>query len=339
MKALKIIGLSILGLIVLLLIISFFLPSKVHVERSVVINAQPQVIFEQINTLPNWEGWSPWKAMDPSSVITYGDKKSGVGAYYTWKGPETGEGKMTITQSVPFSMVETEVDFGEMGTSLGVYILEAAEGGTKLTWGFDTDMGMNPIMKFGGLFMKGILEKQFDDGLGKIKQIAENAPAVAPASSWKGKIDKVEKVYTIRTNYMAVHDTASVSTIGQKLEKAFGLIGETAGKQKLEITGAPFAIYYSESNTNFEFDAAMPVKKAGKAEGKVKPGEFIEGNAVAVTFYGDFTQTPMAHEAANKYITENGKVVNGSPWESYETDTEVEKDTAKWLTKVYYPIR
>lgn len=339
MKALKIIGLSLLGLLVLLLIVSFFLSSKIHVERSIVVNAAPEVVFDQVNNLKNWKAWSPWMAMDPKAVMTFGEPTAGTGAFYTWKGPEAGEGKMTITASEPYKKIDTEVDFGELGISTAAYTLEPAESGTKLTWGFDLDMGMNPLKKFGGLFIKGMLEKQFDQGLGKIKEIAESAPAPAAESNWKGRVAKVEQVYTLRSNYLAVHDTASVSTISGKLGKAYGMIGEAIGKQKLEVSGAPFAIYYSESNTNFEFDAAIPVKKAGKAAGKVKPGEFIEGNAVMVEFYGDYRQTPMAHEAADKYMKEKGKQSVGPPWELYETDPGVEKDTAKWLTKVYYPIK
>ena len=116
------------------------------------------------------------------------------------------------------------------------------------------------------------------------------------------------------------------------------MIGETIGKQKLTVKGQPFAIYYSESNTNFEFDAAIPVEKKGKADGMVKPGEFMEGNAVLAYFYGDYSNTPLAHEAIDKYIKDHNKKIAGPPWESYETDPMVEKDTSKWLTKVYYPI-
>jgi hypothetical protein len=47
-------------LIILLVIISFFLPGKVHVERTAVIRAEPAVIYGQVADLKNWPKWAPW---------------------------------------------------------------------------------------------------------------------------------------------------------------------------------------------------------------------------------------------------------------------------------------
>lgn len=57
MKTLKRILIGILAIIVLLVIVAFFLPSKAYVERSIVINAVPRIVFDQVNTLKNWEKW------------------------------------------------------------------------------------------------------------------------------------------------------------------------------------------------------------------------------------------------------------------------------------------
>lgn len=337
MKALKMFGLGLLGLILLLAIIGFFLPGKSKLERSIVIKASPEVIFEQINQLKNWEGWSPWKAMDPQSVMNYSEPSAGKDAYYTWNGPETGKGKLTITSSTPYTEILTDVEFDGMGVSKSWFVLAPDAGGVKLTWGFESELGMNPMMRWGGLFMKGMLGDQYDQGLAKIKEIAEKMPAVT--TTWKGKIESVKEEALPVVHYMAMHDTASVPTIGMKLGMAYAEIGKVMSMQKLMPSGAPFGIYYSESNTNFDFDAAIPCEKPGKSEGKVKAGTRAAGNAVVVSFLGDYTQTPLAHETADKYIREHKKEVIGAPWEEYVTDPEMEKDTAKWLTKVYYPVK
>jgi len=49
MKALKTIGIALLGVILLLLVFAFFLPSKVHIERSIEIKGNPANAFNLIN--------------------------------------------------------------------------------------------------------------------------------------------------------------------------------------------------------------------------------------------------------------------------------------------------
>src|ERR1051325_293703 len=99
MKILKKIGIAILSLIVLLVVISFFLPGNMNVERSVVINAPAPVVFDQVNTLKNWEQWSPWQMMDSTMKITYSGPASGKGAGYSWTSKDMGVGTMTLTES------------------------------------------------------------------------------------------------------------------------------------------------------------------------------------------------------------------------------------------------
>lgn len=339
MKVLKFIGIGLLGLILLIAIIGFILPGKVETERSLLIKASPETLFELINVLPNWEKWSPWKEMDPESKMTYSSPNSGVGAFYTWEGPETGKGKLTITESVPFRLINTNLEFDGQGNSTAGYIFEPqADGHVNVRWTFSTDMGGNPFMRVFGVIMKSMLNDQFDQGLKKLKEVAEAAPA-PQTNMWKGRVEEAQVLDVAELNYFAVRDTASIATISEKLGRAYGMIMEVAAKQKLEPAGAPFAIYYSESNTQFDFDAAIPLAKAGKSEGQVKAGKRASGKAVCVSFFGDYSQTPLAHEKADEFIRNNGKTIVGAPWEEYVSDPGMEKDTAKWLTKVWYPIQ
>ncbi len=56
-KVLLVIG----GIIVLALLVSLVLPSKVPVERSIVINAPAAKIFNEVNSLQKWSAWDPWQ--------------------------------------------------------------------------------------------------------------------------------------------------------------------------------------------------------------------------------------------------------------------------------------
>jgi effector-binding domain-containing protein len=337
MKILKIIGISILGLILLLAIIGFFLPSVSNIERSMDMKAAPELVYEQVNNVKNWENWSPWKKMDPKMEITYGEILSGPGAYYTWKGPESGEGKLTITESQPFSLIKSDLDFGEMGSAKCDYLFaENADGGTKMTWKFTSEIGGNPFKRLMSALFKGMLEEQFDIGMKGINEITMNMPL--PSAT--GVVKSVEIEDAPEINYMSIRDTASISTIGPKLGTHYGTIGKVMESQKLEMAGAPFAIYYSESNTQFDMDVAMVTAKPGKAEENVKPGKIASGKVLVANYYGPYEQSGMGHEAIDTYLKSHPEIqVIGAPREEYITDPETEPNPANWLTRVVYPIK
>ena len=181
MRILKFLFFAISSVILLLLIISFFLPSKMHVERLIKINAPAGVIFEQVNNLKNWEKWSPWLKLDSTLQLTYEGPESGVGAIYKWTGNDrkTGSGKLTISASKPGELILTDFDFGEGNSAAGGFRFETTGGSTLVTWFLDSEMGFNPVMRYMGMMMKSVMEGVFDRGLNDIKKIAENLPPPA----------------------------------------------------------------------------------------------------------------------------------------------------------------
>jgi len=100
MKILKKVLLVALVLVAITAIIGWLMPGTAKLERTLVMKGSADAIYEQVNTLKNWEKWSPWFKMDPNQKLTYSELASGPGAYYSWKGEKTGEGTITIAEVV-----------------------------------------------------------------------------------------------------------------------------------------------------------------------------------------------------------------------------------------------
>ena len=149
----------------------------------------------------------------------------------------------------------------------------------------------------------------------------------------------VEQTTVKQFQYLAVHDSGDIQNIGTKLGFCYGQIMEVMGKENLKQSGPVFAIYYSESSTNFDFDAAIPVTGKMSDMNNVKSKVMSETKAVVVHYYGPYEGTPAGHEMASKYIMENNLTMTGLVWEEYVTDPGVEKDPGKWLTNIYYSIK
>jgi effector-binding domain-containing protein len=335
MNLLKKIAIGLFAFVVLMIVIGFFLPSKFSIERSMVMKSQPGPIFDQVNILKNWEKWSPWRKMDPQSVMTYNDIPSGKGAAYDWTSPNkrTGSGTMTITDVKENEEILTKLDFKGQGQGESSYHFEKVEGGTKVTWEMHSDIGANPFVKWMMVLSKGMMEKMFDQGLNDIKTIVESMPPAPEMPAIRTELTTVKNGF-----YLGIRDTASASTIGMKFGKYFGMISEAIAKQKLKPTGPPFSFYYNDSQTNWELDACIPVDKAGKAEGMIKPGEMKAGNAVVAHYFGAYEGTGAGHNAVQEFVKANNKKIIGPPWEVFITDPMTEKDTAKWQTDIFYPV-
>lgn len=175
--------LIIVGVIVVALLGAMLLPSKVHVERSIVINAPAVKVFNEINSLQKWSAWDPWHKKDPKMVNEYSGPESGVGNKNSWKSDhkDVGTGSQTIMESVPNEKLITELDFGDQGKGAGSFLLSAEGEGTKVVWGMGADMGMNPIGKIMGLFIDGMVGSEFEEGLNNLKAHVESLPDEAPA--------------------------------------------------------------------------------------------------------------------------------------------------------------
>jgi hypothetical protein len=189
-KAIRIVGVVVVAIVALIAIIGAFLSPKSHLERSIVVNAQPAVIFEQINSFKNFNRWSPWMEKDPNTKTTFEGPDAGVGAKMNWESEEVGNGSQWIIESVEGKHLRTGMQFSDMdGTYTSDINLEPVEGGTKVTWTYDGDVSGTGVAtslmgKVMGKFMDGMLGPDYEKGLAKLKTVAESqTQAPAPADS------------------------------------------------------------------------------------------------------------------------------------------------------------
>jgi hypothetical protein len=156
-------------------------PSDFRITRSALISAPPDVVFPHINHLHNWEAWSPWAKIDPSAKSTYEGPPAGVGAVFGWSGNnQIGEGRMTITESQPDSLVRFRLEFFRpfKGTNLAEFTFEPVSGQTRLTWTMSGRYSFIP--KAMGLFMNcdKMIGDRFEKGLAELNLIVRSLAKV-----------------------------------------------------------------------------------------------------------------------------------------------------------------
>lgn len=177
-RALRWLGLIIVGVIAVAIVVAFILPRHAIVTRSVEIAAPPSAVFPLVGDLRRFNEWSPWADIDPKTVYTFTGPIDGVGQTLNWESDDkrVGTGSMSIAAIEPDSRVDMEIVFAEQGNALASLVLEPAGAGTKVTWGLDTDLGFNPIGRYFGMMMDGMVGPDYEKGLARLKAVAEAPP-------------------------------------------------------------------------------------------------------------------------------------------------------------------
>jgi hypothetical protein len=178
MAHLKRVLIGLVILIVLLVAVGYALPGRVHVERSIVIDAPQAQLFDALNGFKRFNEFSPWAALDPDTRYSYEGPESGVGAKMRWMSTseDVGSGTNEIVESAAPEFIRTRLELGGQ-LAQATFRFEPADGGTRVTWGFDCDLGGNPIMRYAGLMFDKWIGADYEKGLARLKEVMDQANA------------------------------------------------------------------------------------------------------------------------------------------------------------------
>ena len=179
MKIAKRIVLGVAVVLVLLVVAAYLLPRHATVSRTIEIAAPPSAVFPLVGDLRRFNEWSPWAERDPAAVYTFTGPTDGVGQTLNWtsKDPDVGTGSMTVDRLAPEKAVALTVVFAGEGSAAATIGLEPAGAGTKVVWAFDSDLGFDPIARYFGLMIDGMVGPDYEKGLARLKAVAEAKPA------------------------------------------------------------------------------------------------------------------------------------------------------------------
>jgi effector-binding domain-containing protein len=327
----------IIGICALYLILCFFGPSKIKVERSIDIKTTSvEDLQHQLADLKFFhDTWSPWTRRDPNMKTSYTGECCEPGSSYIWDSEvdSVGKGIMTFNKFTPDSVLLT-LNFDGMGDNELYFITKPLNTEqVNVTWGvvFDIDFfGRAPMMFIN---MDKAIGPDYERGLANLKKEVESIPAQAKANFEVKELD-----WDAKTFY-GVKDKLSFEKLPAFFGTSYAKIGEALGKAKAQPIGMPKAIYFTfdEKTMMTDLAAVMEVAKGTKLEG-VEKFETPAGKVLLIEYFGAYDKAAKAHYAMDAYMKENG-LTQTFVLEEYANDPIVEKDTAKWQTNIFYLVK
>ena len=339
MKILKVLLIGLVVLAVLFFAVGMLLPGSKHLERDIVIEAPPATVFALVNGFTRFDDWSPWAKIDPNTKYTFEGPSHGVDAYYAWESddPNVGSGSQKIITSTPFERVESALDFGPQGVATAFFQLTPQDGGTHLTWGFDTEF-QDTMGRYFGLLLEKFLGPQYEEGLANLKQLAESLPQ-ADFSDLEVETTEVTPQTIVFVSKETSQETPEVAAA---FADAYGAIGSFLAQHGLTPTGPPLSINTDwQGDEGFAFDAAMTIAAAPEGElaedNPVQIRQTEGGQALRFVHTGSYEGLPETYEKIEAYIAAHGHDIDGYPWDVWVSDPG-DTPEEELITEIYFPM-
>ncbi len=335
MKTLRIALIALISLVAIALIYLSTLPKGYSVRRSVEIEAPVAAVQNLIVDLPRWEEWSEWSRIDSTNKTTYSDPAIGKGAWYSWKGEITGEGKLEIVDVQEGKSVATAIQFTKPFESLmdSRFEFKEADGKTVVEW---INEGTMPfLLRFMNSGMDKNIGGDLEKGLASLKKLAEVSTPI------RGSIVPAEVVTVAETPYLYVRREVSPAEITSELyAAAYAEVMTYMAEDAAKLNGPVFAVseLWDETAARAVLRMAVPYSGTKQGNGSVMKDALASGKAVKVRYTGPYEGTWMGHDAAMAYVKANGLSTKGFPWEVYVNDPAEVKDPALYITDLYYPV-
>jgi len=327
----------VIAFLLFLVLFSFLLPSSLKLERKILIDATPELIFKQVDELKNWKNWATWAEKDSSiynHLSSYSTTSSGVGATFKWnsKNDEIGEGQMKTVKSNPNNLIELELNFGNT-EALNYWSFQEKNGLIEVTWGMNLNFGFNPSAKWFGLFAEDYIVPDMEYGLEKLKVFCENLPKINSGVVSQQVIKDVQWFVAIREKVSGIE----AETIHSKL---FNEISEYLSKKAVATDLPAVVVYHFWSDSLVDIEAGLLVKDSLFIEdSRIKLNKINTGKVITATHYGGYDRIPETYFSINEWIRRNEVQVTGAPWEIYVVDPSLEQNSTKWITEIYFPIQ
>lgn len=122
-------------------------------DRTIVIATPPENIFAHVNSLENFNAWSPWAAGDGGSTYGVEVQNGHAGADMVWKSDSyvgcAGSGEVAAAR--PGARVRTALDCSNSGALKAGEVFTSEYDDSQVIWQAHTDVGDTVVQRYFGL--------------------------------------------------------------------------------------------------------------------------------------------------------------------------------------------
>jgi hypothetical protein len=303
------------GILVLLLTsVYVFFPKLLHISNIEQINCNINSVNRFVMVEDKWARW--W----PGTVEHDSLSNKNVFIYNGYKYIITGN---------RYYAVAIQTHDNELAIDGTIFFLPMSIDSVQAEWKYSLETNSNPINRI-HLYRE-------------TKKVNKNMMDIM--KSMKAFLEKQENVYGMRIDEILVKDTILVTTKFSSdqypsTSKIYGLISGI--KNYISINNAkgtsfPMLHVWHDSG-RFHTTVAIPVDRRIPENKTYTMKRMVPGKILVSEVTGGLYRTREALRQLEIFLSDNNLSSPAIPFESLITNRMEEPDTAKWVTKIYYPV-
>lgn len=305
-----------------------------HVQRSIVISAKPDTVFDTLVDYGTWTKWSPWLTIDKEAIVTVSDDACSVNSVYAWEGEFVGQGEIQHQQLNRPTLIEDEIRFFKpFKSKSGVHFeLEAVSDGTKVTW------HMNGRLPWFMFWMRSSMETfigmDYERGLRMLREFIETAGILSTT-----EVVGVESVEA--RSMVGARTSALTNDVGPAMRAAFEKVNAAVACEDSFADREMLSVYHPGDirKGRFDFTAGYTLSTQSSAPAGLVNVEIPAGNYLHVRHTGRYENLGNAWSGAHQYARyKKMKLAKRDCFEIYvnSPDTTATEDL---ITDIYLPVR
>jgi len=303
----------VLAVLVLTVISAYiFIPSKIVVSNVRYITAYQNAAIKFINDSAMFNSW--WRTVAVKEDTNYNYQ----GYVYHIKNTLSNLAEIKIQPA------------GENLTSalvcLNIYLDSSA-----IQWSTEIDASLNPIER--------VLQYN------KAKKLKENMGGLM--DKLKTFLDKSENIYGIEVKEIQLKDSVLIAT--QITTTAYPNVTDTykevnklkqyAASQHVTATNNPMMNVIQLDEKNYKVMVGLPVSaRVNQTPDIILKRMPYGGNMLTTTVKGGSYTIQEGLKKLTDYYLDSKRASPAKPYQLMITDRQLETDTTKWITKLYYPV-
>jgi len=287
-----------------------FIPGNIVINKSVVIGNNLKGLKRTLSANKNWHNWWPGTADEKGLLFSNN--------FYS------------VTDKA-FSSIFITIKNDNLDTKSSLTFIPVSTDSTKLDWEIQLPTSLNPIKRVQTYLFTRSLQKDIPGLLNNIKSYYSSTA----------------NLYDIDIRREIVDDSTMISTFDStrgypSTKKIYSLVNklrEYIGKQQAVATDSPMLNTFSRDNRIFFTRVAFPTNKTLPSKGNIVFRKMLHGgNILTAVITGPPNKTDSALTTMENYLSDYEMVSPAIPYYSLETNRLAESDSAKWITKIYYPV-
>lgn len=291
-------------------IIYFVIPSTYSILISLPLKSRYDGVARVLTNNNYWAQWWPGKSLN-DSTFEYKD------LHFLTK-------KMFVNTATVFVSKNEDIISGQLSAMF------KEQDSTSIQFQSNIPLSSNPFSRLYLYIKARSIKADMADCMVAIQQKFESATAIYGIEI-QNKLVSDSSLIALKKSFEGIPHTADIY---QMIASLNSYIAANGGR----VVNPPMMNCYTEDSIHFEVMIALPVNEDIPAIAPFLLKKMVLGNVLMTEIKGDANAVNKAQIELSHYVQDMQKVAPAIPYQSLITNRMMEKDSTKWITKLYYPV-